>query len=215
MESLITDDIRGCLIEAANSIHKARDESGVFAAVDALEDQILKLIERARASAADSLARWLAHKLNSPLGAISGSAQLLLRRLETGLIESDSLRKCVRYAEDIISQTERCALITRDLANAVGRGGELKTRRAFTEESARQLSPDDTVDSIVSAEEAMLQLESIARSGPGIRLEDSELGRRFVNDSETDAKPDTGAYSGQGSAENGHSGTAAICPGPM
>lgn len=67
-----------------------------------------------RLEAAGQLAAWMAHQINNPLGAISGNAQLLARRLQRDVGDSDTLQAYMRHLEAIQAQTERCAAIISD-----------------------------------------------------------------------------------------------------
>jgi len=58
------------------------------------------------------LAAWLAHRINNPLGAISGNSQLLARRLQQDIGDPEALKSYLRHIEAIQSQIERCAGIT-------------------------------------------------------------------------------------------------------
>ncbi len=81
-----------------------------------------------RLEAAGRLAAWVAHQINNPLGAISGSAQLLARRLQRDIGDSDALRAYLGYLEAIQSHTERCARITGE-ALSFTRSGDPELRK--------------------------------------------------------------------------------------
>jgi two-component system, NtrC family, sensor kinase len=81
-----------------------------------------------RLEAAGRLAAWLAHQINNPLGAISGNAQLLARRLQRDISDPDELLQYLRYLDGIQGQTERCARITGEILN-FARTGEPDLRR--------------------------------------------------------------------------------------
>lgn len=68
-----------------------------------------------RLEAAARLAGWFAHQINNPLGAISGSAQLLGKRLQRDIADCEALAAYTRYLEEIQSQAERCARITGEM----------------------------------------------------------------------------------------------------
>jgi signal transduction histidine kinase len=70
-----------------------------------------------RLEAAGRLAAWVAHQINNPLGAISGNAQLLARRLQRDISDPEALRAYLGYLEAIQSHTERCARITGEALN--------------------------------------------------------------------------------------------------
>lgn len=70
-----------------------------------------------RLDASGRLAAWIAHQINNPLGAISGSAQLLARRLQRDVGDPEALRAYLGYLETIQSHTERCARITAEALN--------------------------------------------------------------------------------------------------
>jgi len=72
-------------------------------------------INKEKLEAAARLAGWFAHKINNPLGTISGNAQLLARRLERDISDPDMLAAYMRYVDTIRSQVERCAQITSEL----------------------------------------------------------------------------------------------------
>jgi signal transduction histidine kinase len=75
------------------------------------------LLAAQRLEAAGRLAAWVAHQINNPLGAISGNAQLLARRLQRDIRDPELLQDYLRYIEGIQSQTERCARITGEMLN--------------------------------------------------------------------------------------------------
>jgi signal transduction histidine kinase len=68
-----------------------------------------------RLEAAARLTAWVAHQINNPLGAISGSAQLLARCLERDIHDPDALKEYMRYLDAIRDQIERCARITGEM----------------------------------------------------------------------------------------------------
>ena len=70
-----------------------------------------------RLDAASRLAGWIAHQINNPLGAISGNAQLLARRLQRDIGDQDVLRAYLDYLDTVQAQTERCARITAEALN--------------------------------------------------------------------------------------------------
>lgn len=65
-----------------------------------------------RLDAAKRLAAWFSHEINNPLGTILGSAQLLDRRLQKDIQDTDQLKQYKRYLNTIQTQTERCAQVT-------------------------------------------------------------------------------------------------------
>lgn len=75
------------------------------------------LLAAQRLEAAGRLAAWVAHQINNPLGAISGNAQLLARRLQRDISDPELLQEYLKYIEGIQSQTERCARITGEMLN--------------------------------------------------------------------------------------------------
>jgi len=72
-------------------------------------------INSEKLAAAGRLAAWLAHQINNPLGTISGSAQLLARRLERDIGDHGQLQPYLSYLETVQNQVERCVQITSDL----------------------------------------------------------------------------------------------------
>jgi two-component system, NtrC family, sensor kinase len=70
-----------------------------------------------RLEAGSRLSGWFAHQINNPLGAISGNAQLLMRRLQRDIKDAEALQDYMRYLEGIQAQTERCARITGEMLN--------------------------------------------------------------------------------------------------
>lgn len=98
------------------------------------------LLAAERLEAAERLGAWFAHEINNPLGAISGSAQLLARRLQRDIKDPNLLRTYLGYVEAIQSQTERCARIT----------GEILS---FTQPGDPDLSRFDPVDAVADAVE--------------------------------------------------------------
>ena len=76
-----------------------------------------EMLVAARLEAANRLAAWFAHHINNPLGAISGNAQLLARRLQRDVSDPNLLQDYMRYLDGIQSQTERCAGITAEMLN--------------------------------------------------------------------------------------------------
>lgn len=86
-------------------------------AIAQAEKELQDYINAEKLAAASRLAGWLAHKINNPLGAILGNAQLLARRLERDINDPEALEKYLKYTDGIQAQTERCAEITGELFN--------------------------------------------------------------------------------------------------
>jgi len=92
-----------------------------------------------RLDAAGRLAAWIAHQINNPLGAISGNAQLLARRLQRDIGDPEALGAYLSYLEAVQNQTERCARITAEALNFTQIG----------EPDPRRLSVPDVVSDAV------------------------------------------------------------------
>lgn len=115
METRATDNLTGYLKDVFARASQAQDETE---ADELLKQSVVELTEKInveRLLAASRMAGWLAHEINNPLGAISGNAQLLARRLERDIGEGDTLPGYLRYVDGIRNQTERCARITSEL----------------------------------------------------------------------------------------------------
>ncbi len=115
MMNRLTDNLTGYLSTVLARAHSARDEADLDDLARRVEAEIQKLLERAKNEEASRLAAWLAHKINNPLGAISGSAQLLGRRLERESLDPAASEKCEHYVQSIRTQVERCAGIMNEL----------------------------------------------------------------------------------------------------
>jgi len=76
-----------------------------------------QLLVAERLEAARRLTAWIAHQINNPLGAISGNAQLLARRLHRDIEDTVVLKEYLRYIGSILDQAERCASITSEMMN--------------------------------------------------------------------------------------------------
>lgn len=82
-----------------------------------IEPDQMESLAAERLEAAGRLAAWIAHQINNPLGAVSGNAQLLARRLQRDISDPDALSAYLGYLEAIQSHTERCARITGEALN--------------------------------------------------------------------------------------------------
>ncbi len=109
------DNLTSYLERVVSDAADARDESEVAQLVANSAAEMRERISAERLAAASRIAAWLAHKINNPLGTISGNAQLLARRLERDISDPDLLPTYLRYIEGIQNETERCAQITADL----------------------------------------------------------------------------------------------------
>jgi signal transduction histidine kinase len=110
-----TDNLIGYLKEVVLRASQAQDETAIDDVLGQCAAEIRERINCERLQAATRLAGWLAHRINNPLGAISGNAQLLARRLERDIEASESLETYMRYVDAIQAQTERSAGITSEL----------------------------------------------------------------------------------------------------
>jgi signal transduction histidine kinase len=99
--------------------------------------EIRELINSEKLEAAGRLAAWLSHKINNPLGTISGNAQLLARRLDRDVGDSDSMETYTRYIDSIRSQIERCAQITNELLDFT-RPRDVEIRKLDVLEAAQE-----------------------------------------------------------------------------
>jgi signal transduction histidine kinase len=115
MKTNTTDNLTGYLEEVVSRLGSAESEERTTELVRQSAAEIRDLMNSERVEAAEKLAAWLAHKINNPLGAISGNAQLLARRLERDINDSKLLGAYLRYVEGVRTQTERCAQITGEL----------------------------------------------------------------------------------------------------
>ena len=115
MAHKLEDNIITCLEDTADRLGHARDSDELAEVVRATAAEIREQINVERLAAAGRLAGWLAHRINNPIGAIAGNAQLLSKRLERDIGDAGSLEIYMRYLREIESQTERCARITGDL----------------------------------------------------------------------------------------------------
>lgn len=109
------NNLTGCLQEFAALARLARDDAQAERLALDLAADMVEFVRTERLAAAGRLAAWLAHRINNPLGAISGHAQLLSRLLNREVEESDSLQAYTRRLNAIQNQVERCAEITDDL----------------------------------------------------------------------------------------------------
>lgn len=109
-----TDNLTEYLRDVVMRARRAEDEADAIRLLDVVEAEMREHINAERLDAASRLAGWLAHRINNPLGAISGNAQLLARRLERD-VGAESLAPYLRYIEAIQTQTERSAEITAEL----------------------------------------------------------------------------------------------------
>lgn len=108
MKDKPTDNLINQLEEVVARIRAARD--------DMEAGEILReIIDAEKQDAVSRLAAWLAHKINNPLGTISGSAQLLARRLERDVSDPGMLQSYLKYTDGIRSEIERCTRSTSDL----------------------------------------------------------------------------------------------------
>jgi signal transduction histidine kinase len=110
-----TDNLTGYLGAVVERIRRARDEAEATDVLNRSAAEIRECMNAERLAAASRLAGWLAHKINNPLGSISGNAQLLARRLERDTSATDALQVYMRYIEAIQNQTERSAGVTNEL----------------------------------------------------------------------------------------------------
>lgn len=115
MKPELTNNLIDNLTEVVGHIRSARDDVEIEKVLRAWADGIQTRINTEKLEAAGRLAGWLAHKINNPLGAISGNAQLLARRLERDIGDPDTLETYNRHLSGIRQQVERCAEITNDL----------------------------------------------------------------------------------------------------
>lgn len=110
----ITGNLTGYLEDLASRLQRTEgDESREI--VDRAVAEIRDCINSERLIAASRIAGWLAHKINNPLGTISGNAQLLGRRLNRDISDEDALSAYRRYIEAMQNQIERCVEITSEL----------------------------------------------------------------------------------------------------
>jgi two-component system, NtrC family, sensor kinase len=97
----------------------------------------METVAAERLEAAGRLAGWIAHQINNPLGAISGNAQLLARRLQRDIGDPETLRVYLGYLEAIQSHTERCARITGEALNFT-RPGDPELRKVDLPEAVME-----------------------------------------------------------------------------
>jgi len=108
-----TDNMTERLKDLLSRAARAEGEREVDELLERFHAEIRERINAERLEAAARMAGWLAHRINNPLGAISGNAQLLARRLarEGG----ESAESYLRYTDAIQTETERSARITAEL----------------------------------------------------------------------------------------------------
>ena len=114
-----TDNLIDQLEELANRVQGTGGDSDAQEILHQSASEIRELIANEKQDAVNRLTAWLAHKLNNPLGTISGSAQLLARRLERDTADPDQLQAYLKYTDGIRSEIERCTKIINDLMEAV------------------------------------------------------------------------------------------------
>lgn len=115
MQHKPTDNLTGYVRELASRIKSTENEAELTEVVGAAVSEIRECVNVERLAAASRMAGWLAHQINNPLGAISGSAQLLSRRLQRDISDQDALETYMRYTEAVQCQAERCARITGEI----------------------------------------------------------------------------------------------------
>lgn len=101
--------------QIAFCLARARDEREIAEIASNWAAEVREYVNAERLSAASRMAGWLAHRLNNSLGAISGNAQLLARRLQRDISDETALPTYLRHVESIQVETERCAQITSNL----------------------------------------------------------------------------------------------------
>lgn len=111
----ITSNITGYLHELAEKLRSASNETEVNELLSRSEAEIRECINTERLAAAGRMAGWLAHKINNPLGTISGNAQLLGRRLDRDISDETALQAYRKYMDAMQGQIERCVAITSEL----------------------------------------------------------------------------------------------------
>jgi len=108
-----TDNLTERLKDLLSRASKASGEKEVDELLESFSAEIRERINAERLEAAARMAGWLAHRINNPLGAISGNAQLLARRLTRD--GGEAAEGYMRYIDAIQSETERSARITAEL----------------------------------------------------------------------------------------------------
>lgn len=74
-----------------------------------------ELVESEKMAVIGRFSAWICHEINNPLGAISGCAQMMQRKLNRETAALSNSPSYDRYLGTIVSETERCARITGDL----------------------------------------------------------------------------------------------------
>lgn len=113
MSNKPTDNLTERLNDLLSRASSASDQTEVAELVEGFSAEIRERINAERLEAAARMAGWLAHRINNPLGAISGNAQLLARRLMRD--GGEAAEGYMRYIQAIQSETERSARITAEL----------------------------------------------------------------------------------------------------
>lgn len=130
-----TNNVVDCRNRGVPSAGTTRDTRNSLLAKKAA----LEFMASERLDAAGRLAAWIAHQINNPLGAISGNAQLLARRLQRDIGDPEALGAYMSYLEAVQNQTERCVRITAEALNFT----------QFGEPDPRRLSVLDVVSDAV------------------------------------------------------------------
>ncbi len=115
MRSKLPDNVTSQIDDLVSRVRLAKDDKESAEIARQFAGDLQERINSERLEAASRLAAWLAHRINNPLGAISGNAQLLARRLERDITDPISLEAYLRYTDAIRNQIERCASITNEL----------------------------------------------------------------------------------------------------
>jgi signal transduction histidine kinase len=113
MSTKPTDNLTERLRDLLSRASCAGGEKELDELVERFGAEIRERINAERLEAAARMAGWLAHRINNPLGAISGNAQLLARRLARD--GGEAAEGYMRYIDAIQSETERSARITAEL----------------------------------------------------------------------------------------------------
>ncbi|HOP80644.1 MAG TPA: histidine kinase dimerization/phospho-acceptor domain-containing protein, partial [Armatimonadota bacterium] len=82
MRSKLPDNVTSQIDDLVSRVRLAKDDKESAEIARQFADDLQERIDSERLEAASRLAAWLAHRINNPLGAISGNAQLLARHLE-------------------------------------------------------------------------------------------------------------------------------------
>lgn len=171
------DNPTGYVKELATRISGAKNEAELVEVISAAASEIRECVNAEKLEAAGRMAGWLAHQINNPLGAISGNAQLLTRRLQRDVSDEVALGIYLRYTEAIQSQTERCALIT----------GVILDFSRTREPRMRRIDVMEAVDEAVQTacygrSEVNLSVNRAQREGPLVVNTDKELLVRVLHE---------------------------------